>query len=167
VESRHLVDRIIRSRVSALAVSTNATLEHRSVIFPVGVMRGLEGYERVGGHFGIEMRDPWSDRRVLELMLRLPVVMKTGDGWTKRIVRQEFERDVGPDVGWRSDKPHLGWRFYSANAGSEEQRSIPPSIQSMVLSGSGELDNDAMKQISTIRNWLGRLGVANARQAAK
>lgn len=164
VESRRLVNRIIRSRVSALAVSTNGTREHRSVIFPVGVMRGLEGYERVGGHFGIEMRDPWSDRRVLELMLRLPVAMKTGDGWTKRIVRQEFERDVGPDVVWRSDKPHLGWRFHIGTVGSEEGQSVPPSIQSMVSSAYCGQDSQSLMQVSTIRAWLGRLAVVNARQ---
>jgi len=156
VDASALDRRMARSRIHALSVVGKDKNEHYAAMFPIGVLRGLEGYERVAGHFGLEMRDPWADRRVLEFMLRAPVFVKTGDGWTKRVVRAEFEADVGGDVVWRSDKPHLGWRFateYSATAKSDNAGAL-----SSLLANAPSVDEDASHTVALLRAWLARIG---------
>lgn len=76
-----------------------------------GVMLGLAGYDRVAARHGVELRDPWADRRVLEFFVRLPLKYKVRDGWTKFIARKAFAPDLDAHVLWRSDKEHLGWNF--------------------------------------------------------
>ena len=123
----------------------------------MGVVRGLEGYERVAGHFGLEMRDPWADRRVLEFMLRAPVSVKVGSGWTKLVARREFEPDLGPEVVWRSDKPHLGWRFHIAYA--QKRAGFQSTyVGSVALSEPALTDGRVIDQIATLRAWLSRIG---------
>jgi asparagine synthase (glutamine-hydrolysing) len=77
-------------------------------LFPVGLARGSEGYERVAGRFGIEMRDPLTDQRVIEFCLTLPLQFKTNGGWTKRLFRAYCDRVLPSVCVWRSDKIHLG-----------------------------------------------------------
>jgi asparagine synthase (glutamine-hydrolysing) len=78
---------------------------------PHGISSGLSGYNRVAGRYGLELRDPWSDRRVIEFFLRLPLEYKIPNGWTKHLVRTTFTADLAPEVRWRLSKEHLGWNF--------------------------------------------------------
>ncbi len=85
---------------------------HRKAIFSLhGIATGLAGYERVAGRYGVELRDPWGDRRVVEFFFRLPLKYKVRKGWTKYLVRTSLESDLSPKVSWRLDKEHLGWNF--------------------------------------------------------
>ena len=78
---------------------------------PNGYVLGLNGYNRVAGRFGIELRDPWSDKRVAEFWLRLPLRYKVRNGWTKYLVRTGFANELPARVLWRTGKEHLGWHF--------------------------------------------------------
>ena len=84
---------------------------HVQTLFPNGIVVGLEGYERVAGRFGVELRDPWADKRVLEFFVRLPLHYKIQNGWTKYLVRSAFARDLNRSVRWRIGKEHVGWNF--------------------------------------------------------
>lgn len=85
--------------------------EHLQALFPIGVVRGLEGYERVAGAYGVELRDPWADRRVIEFCLQLPLHWRTREGWTKYIARRWAGQALPPVCVWRSDKTHLGYHL--------------------------------------------------------
>lgn len=63
---------------------------------------------RVAARSGVELRDPWSDSRVVELLLGLPLEFKVREGWSKYPVRRAFEGVLSPEVLWRRDKQHLG-----------------------------------------------------------
>jgi asparagine synthase (glutamine-hydrolysing) len=76
-----------------------------------GLELGLTGYDRVAARFGVEVRDPWADKRVVEFFLSLPMGCKVRDGWTKRLVRTAFGRSLEENVRWRLGKEHLGWQF--------------------------------------------------------
>jgi len=78
---------------------------------PIGVVRGLEGFDRVAGRYGVELRDPWSDVRVLRFFVALPLRYKIRAGWTKALARDAFESDCSEAVVRRHDKEHLGWHF--------------------------------------------------------
>lgn len=81
----------------------------RSVFRHPGLVTGLAGFGRVGARYGVETRDPWADRRVVEFFLRLPLHYKVRHGWTKYLVRTAFAPDLSPQVRWRAGKEHLGW----------------------------------------------------------
>jgi asparagine synthase (glutamine-hydrolysing) len=85
----------------------------RAMMGPYGFVMGLSGFEHVAGRYGVEMRDPWSDRRLAEFWLRLPLKYKLWDGWTKYLVRSGFAPDLAPLVRWRQGKEHVGWNFSS------------------------------------------------------
>lgn len=82
-------------------------------LFPQLMPNGLEGCERVAGRFGVELRDPWADRRVLEFFIALPLEYKVRLGWTKYLIRTSFAADLEPEILWRNGKEHLGWNFAS------------------------------------------------------
>ena len=79
---------------------------------PHGITSGLSGYDRVAGQHGVELRDPWADRRVVEFFVRLPQKYRIRDGWTRHIVRTAFGLALPPQVVWRVGKEHLGWHFF-------------------------------------------------------
>jgi asparagine synthase (glutamine-hydrolysing) len=83
----------------------------RATLPPYGHGMGLNGYNRVAGRFGIELRDPWSDRKVFEFWLRLPLLQKIRLGWSKYLVRRSFRSDLEQKVLWQKGKEHLGWSF--------------------------------------------------------
>jgi len=85
--------------------------DHLQALQPIGVVRGLEGFERVAGRYGVELRDPWSDVRVLRFFAALPVRYKVRAGWTKALARDAFESDCSEGVVRRHDKEHLGGHF--------------------------------------------------------
>lgn len=74
---------------------------------------GLAGYGRVAARYGMEVSDPWADRRVLEFLLTLPLNYRVRDGWGKYLPRAVFQHQLPPQVCWRKDKTHLGWKFAS------------------------------------------------------
>ncbi|HOW77132.1 MAG TPA: asparagine synthase-related protein [Candidatus Competibacteraceae bacterium] len=85
----------------------------RVLSMAAGLELGLTGYERVAGRFGVELRDPWADKRVVEFFLRLPLGQKVRNGWTKHLVRAAFAPDLEEGVRRRLGKEHLGWQFIS------------------------------------------------------
>ena len=74
---------------------------------------GQIGYDRVGGRYGIALRDVWSDLRLVRFFLRLPIELRAREGWTKYLVRQYLATRTSPEVHQRRDKPHVGWHFWS------------------------------------------------------
>jgi asparagine synthase (glutamine-hydrolysing) len=76
-----------------------------------GIVLGLTGYERVAGRYGVELRDPWADKRVVEFFVSLPLKYKVRDGWTKFLPRTTFTRELDKKVLYRTGKEHLGRYF--------------------------------------------------------
>lgn len=111
-ERLHLVERIREADRLLVNDEWNVQGQHlKRLSPPFGLTSGLSGYDRVAGRHGVELRDPWSDLRVVEFFLRLPLEYKVRDGWTKYIVRRAFAPDLAPEVTWRVGKEHLGWNF--------------------------------------------------------
>lgn len=76
-----------------------------------GITVARERYDRVAADFGIEPRDPYMDRRVLDLCLSLPMGQFQADGWPKMVQRRAMEGLLPDAVRWRRGKEHLGWMF--------------------------------------------------------
>jgi asparagine synthase (glutamine-hydrolysing) len=107
-----LVERMREKERRMVRSSTGVQPTHiRALWTPPGIPGGLEGYDRVAGRYGVELRDPWADKRVVEFFLRLPLRYKVREGWTKYLVRTGFAPDLAPQIRWRTGKEHLGWHF--------------------------------------------------------
>lgn len=65
----------------------------------------LTHYEdRASMAFAREVRLPFLDYRLVELMLNAPVESKLNAGWTKHSLRQAFADWLPPEIVWRRDK---------------------------------------------------------------
>lgn len=77
-----------------------------------GVMPStLELLERTAASFGIEIRFPFWDRRLIEFCLGLPPQFKIRGGRTRWILRKAMEGLLPPAVQWRPDKSNIGHAF--------------------------------------------------------
>jgi asparagine synthase (glutamine-hydrolysing) len=75
---------------------------------------GRERYDRAAARWGVEPRDPYLDRRVVEFCVTLPGAQRLDQGWPKPILRRAMKGRLPDSVLWRPGKPHLGWRFVAA-----------------------------------------------------
>jgi asparagine synthase (glutamine-hydrolysing) len=92
--------------VNSLAARRPSSIE--SAVESGDLLEGLEGYERVSGKFGIEFRDPFADRRVVEYFHGSALATRVRNGFTKYVVRKAYESACGADVVWRHDKDSVG-----------------------------------------------------------
>lgn len=67
-----------------------------------------ERYERVGAIMGVEARDPFLDRRMLDFAASLPGDQTQRHGWPKYLMRKAMEGLVPDEVRWARGKPHHG-----------------------------------------------------------
>lgn len=167
--------RLHRARVlTRRAEATDSISDHLHSLLPMGVVRGLEGCERVSGRYGVEVRDPWGDVRVLRFFLSLPVRYKVRDGWTKYLPRRLFEAECTTAVVRRRDKEHLGWYFAETawNYLPQFQENVPSSPGSTrpnesrysrlekYLRNPVRSDGDSSKQrplLHSLDGWLQRI----------
>lgn len=63
-------------------------------------------------HWGVEIRSPFLDRRLIEFCCRLPMRHKVRDGWTRHVLRAATRELVPASVRWRSDKMNLSPYLY-------------------------------------------------------
>ena len=77
---------------------------------------GRERYARIAAATGMEARDPFMDKRVLEYCSRLPGHLRLHDGWPKAVLREVSSGILPDEVVWTHRKPHVGWRFSEAVA---------------------------------------------------
>lgn len=75
---------------------------------------GRERYDRVASAVGVEPRDPFLDRRVVQFCLSLPGEQRLADGWPKMVLRRAMAARLPDAVRWRRGKEHLGWNFTTA-----------------------------------------------------
>lgn len=179
----HLKERVA-AQVSAQnrALSCNLQEDQAKLLRgPHAPVRALAGYMRVGRRYGMEMRDPWADRRVVEFFLRLPLQFKVSRGWTKYMVRSSLQGLVAPQVQWRLGKEHLGWQFtrrlmaeshdFIAARLTQDMDLVAPYVRSDLVvqrlkaylaapkdvSPHAEADQEFIYEVMTLALWLRRL----------
>ena len=68
----------------------------------------LEFLEKISSGFGIDLRFPFFDRRLVEFCVSLPPGQRTYRGWTRSIFRHAMKGVLPEDVRWRVDKSNIG-----------------------------------------------------------
>jgi asparagine synthase (glutamine-hydrolysing) len=64
----------------------------------------LEQADQFAARFGVEMRHPFMDKRLVEFCLALPAEQKLCDGWTRMILRRGLEGVLPAEIQWRGGK---------------------------------------------------------------
>jgi len=72
--------------------------------------------------FGVELRSPFCDHRLVEFCLALPDEQKLGDGWTRVVMRRGLDGVLPDEVRWRPGKSDLSPAFVRALVNFERQR---------------------------------------------
>lgn len=153
-------------------------ISHAASIFGFpGVASGLSGFQRVAARFGVELRDPWADKRVLEFFLHLPLQQLVRNGWTKYLARSAFSNELDQSIRWRSDKEHLGHLFTSRlmqQCGDLVAYSINDDLNrleflidvksvrnaySLYLSSKGTYNTELIFDIVTLIRWVKRMSM--------
>lgn len=72
-----------------------------------------EVYGQIAQSMGVEPRSPFSDRRMIEFAVQMPVEAKWFLSWYKHILRINMDGLLPEEVQWRKDiGGHPGWKFY-------------------------------------------------------
>jgi len=88
--------------------------DRRALVAHPYIVVARERYDRVAASFGIEPRDPFLDRRLIDFVLALPADQIEHDGWPKIILRRAMAGLLPDAVRWRVGKEHVGWLFEEA-----------------------------------------------------
>jgi asparagine synthase (glutamine-hydrolysing) len=92
--------------------TTDYAVERRNAVLP-NMTAGRERYGRQAAAAGIEARDPFLDKRVVEYCTRLPGRVLMRNGWPKMILRNLMAGRLPDEVRWCIGKPHLGLFVHS------------------------------------------------------
>lgn len=71
----------------------------------------LEILDRAAGAFGLELRYPFFDKRLVEFCLSLPPQQKMFRGWTRMVMRRAMDGILPAEIQWRGGKSDLGPGF--------------------------------------------------------
>jgi asparagine synthase (glutamine-hydrolysing) len=90
-------------------------LEYRlACLFHPHLVVGRERYDRVASAFGIELRDPFLDLRVIQFCMSLPLDQLHRGGFGKALLRRAMAGRVPTEIIERRAKEHVGWEFTEA-----------------------------------------------------
>ena len=117
VLDKSFVDRIGVSRYRAAlrdtalpAAQTEKESHYHTLMWGV-IPATLEMLEQTAAPFGVEVRVPFWDRRLIEFCLGLPPRFKIHNGCTRWILRKAMEGLLPGEVQWRPSKSNLGHAF--------------------------------------------------------
>jgi len=145
-------------------------------LVPIGLARGLEGFDRVANLHGIEPRHPWTDLKLLQFYTRLPIEQKVRHGWTKYLVRSATAPWLDERVRWNTDKSHLGWHLLARIVQGHKEKLLSvfgpdartrayadwskyaPMLE-RAANGSTIIDRDVapLFELFSLENWLRRI----------
>jgi asparagine synthase (glutamine-hydrolysing) len=71
----------------------------------------MEFADAASSSFGLEVRYPFFDRRLMEFCLAIPAKQKLRNGWTRSVMRRAIAGIVPAEVQWRPGKADLSPNF--------------------------------------------------------
>ena len=142
----NLESRFVHFAERRASESGNAIAAHWNDLTSGHYARILETAEAVSQSYGIEMRFPFFDRRLIEFCIAVPPIEKIRNGWTRSVFRHAMTGTIPAEVQWRTTKGDLGpgLKLNMINYSSCK-------LDSIVNSGSGVLhrfvDMDFLKRV--------------------
>lgn len=100
----NLEERYKSARNSPINRSRTAREFHYHSITSGGQSFALEQCDALAAAFGIEMRYPFWDKRLIEYCLSLPAEQKCNQGWNRVVMRRAMNKILPAEVCWRKTK---------------------------------------------------------------
>jgi asparagine synthase (glutamine-hydrolysing) len=75
------------------------------------ITQALEISDHYAAAFGMEVRHPFMDKRLLEFCLSLPPEQKRHKGWSRLVMRRAMENILPKQVQWRHSKGNMSFSF--------------------------------------------------------
>lgn len=159
--------RAAKARLVALKLDGQCEDRRGFVTHPY-IAVGRERFDRVAAGVGIEPRDPFLDRRLLDFVLALPPDQIERDGWPKIILRRAMAGLLPDSVRWRVGKEHVGGLFQQAAVAHWLNQAAPqwldglrPFVRSdrLTLAASPSRDELAVAtktELSYLAGWIAR-----------
>jgi asparagine synthase (glutamine-hydrolysing) len=82
----------------------NLTDELHYQTFSFGLPALLRYADRNSMASSVEIRLPYLDHKIVELLFSLPDLYKINEGWTKWLLRSTFQNSLPAEICWRKDK---------------------------------------------------------------
>lgn len=122
IEQIDLEQRRRTQRKSLIESQTHQRAEHNYSLIRGVMPHTLEVLDRAAASYGIELRFPFWDKRLVEFCLSLPPEQKIRQGWTRMVMRQGLKGILPPEIEWRGGKSNLGPNFSYGLFTFERQR---------------------------------------------
>ena len=107
----HLAERYDELRRVNTEQPPSERTAHALVLSSCQQSHAFEILDKASAAFGIELRYPFWDKRLVEFCLALPSEQKLSRGWSRLILRRAMDGLIPPEVQWRRDKfdfkPHI------------------------------------------------------------
>lgn len=129
----------LRERVSTLsrargARGRNARARHASGLSASIYPFALGVADRATAMFGIERRQPFMDKRLVEFCLALPAEQKLRNGWPRLIARNALANILPREVQWRAGKADHSPNFHHGLVTADKR-----ALEGLILSSPGRL----------------------------
>jgi asparagine synthase (glutamine-hydrolysing) len=115
-----------------------AKKEHYAELNSGSFPAALEVINKASSAFGVTARFPFTDRRLVEYCLAVPVTRKYRDGWTRVIQRDALRQYLPPKIYTRYGKTYLN-RIFN---------------RSLFMLGRQELDSIIHERLQTAAPWV-------------
>jgi asparagine synthase (glutamine-hydrolysing) len=162
VERHDLKQRHQRMRARYLLQKPTERAAHRLEISSGTFQRTAELLDSVAALMQVEVRYPFSDRRLIEFCLAMPGEQKIHGGWSRSILRRGMAESLPPLVRDRTDKADLSHWILNALSGVDQERLA--ELMARVRGGSDTicafLDEDAMDE--SYRRFVEMVDMRNA-----
>jgi len=139
----------------------------------------IERYTRTAAYYGVEARQPFQDKRVVEFCLSLPWQQKVRNGTFKYGLRTVLERYAPAELAWRNQFDSIMWKFSEQRDLREKQDNLQtlasqrerllgfldPEAFRQMQNGVAVNDNSAlatMSQLTTLIHWIDRSGAESS-----
>ena len=86
------------------------------------LVEALDALDKTGAAFGVELRHPFFDKRLVEYCVALPVNQKIDAGWTRMILRRSMQNILPSEIQWREGKSNLEPNFVNSFLGVDHER---------------------------------------------
>ena len=155
----------------------NSRLAHWHEVTWGGIIHQMESMNKVSARFGIELRHPFRDRRLMEFCLALPAEQKLHRGLTRMVLRSAMADILPEQVLRRGDKvdfrPSIGYSLLQLEPKLAEDailgssRAIPEYVDSQALMTSyfqlrgrpAETNPRYILYAASLGQWLTRTGL--------
>ena len=148
IEQIDLQQRRRTQRKPLIESQANQKAEHHHSLVRGVMPYTLEVLDKAAAGYGIELRFPFWDKRLVEFCLSLPPEQKIRRGWTRMIMRQGLRGILPPEIEWRGGKSNFAPNFSRGlfeferqrieSLFDENKRSIAPYIDIEVVKAASE-----------------------------